>query len=177
VPELDFSNYAEEKEELGITLIDGERIVLPKILDTYTVMEVVGNLNQAQAAKLPQGEKNRLGLALLKAILGPENTKKFINGVPNDKQEEAGREILRYYGLAASEAEGEEGKAQEEVEAEPEEADQSPSPTKRSTTTSDTSTPTSSDSSPPAGESSIEDASTSEFSLAGLAPSPLSRSS
>jgi hypothetical protein len=171
VPEFDFSNYAAEKEELGITLMDGERIVLPKILDTYTVMEVVGNMTREEAQELPEGEKKRFGLEILKAILGEENTKKFVNGVPRDRQEQIAKAILTYYGLIGEGAE-DGGKAEETPEAAP-----PPSPTRRSTTTSDTSTPTSSDSTPQVGDDSTEDASTSGSSLEGLAPSPLSRSS
>ena len=176
MPELDFSNYAQEREELGITLITGERIVLPKILDTYALMELMGDLSPGEVNKLDPGEKNQFGLKLLKAILGEENVKKVINGIPREKTQEFGQVVLRYYGLAASEADGQdeseaEGKALALAKLE------QPSPTSRSTTTSDTSMQTSSGSSPTPGESSTEDDSTGESSLAGLAPSPLNRSS
>jgi len=172
VPELDFSQVAQEREEFGITLMDGERVVLPKILDTYAVLEIMGDRTLDEVKKLPDDKQNMMGIQMLKAILGEENFRKCINGIPRDKQQDFARKVFEYYGMNAAQ---EEGKAQEpETEEAP---DQSPSPTERSTTISDISTPTLSDSIPQPGGSSTEEGSTSESSLHGLAPSPLSRSS
>jgi cell division septation protein DedD len=172
VPELDFSKVAQEREEFGVTLMTGERVVLPKILDTYAVIEIMGERTLDEVKALPDEKQNMIGIQMLKAILGEDNFRKCINGIPRENQGAFAKQVFEYYGVNEK-VEEEEGKAPAE---EAPQAPLSPSPTEKSTITSDTSTPISSASTPQPGGSSTQEDSTSESSLHGLAPSPLSRS-